>query len=71
MLETILAFVKGLPGVLAHTVEVILVAAMFVFIWLFLFGFYTAIKVVGKKSVKIKEISFIPPRVEFYEEDEG
>jgi hypothetical protein len=70
VLEAFLTFVKGFPSWLFTVVEVLVVAVLFSAAVLFLFGFFTAIKVVGNKSVKIKEISFVPPRVIFYEEED-
>lgn len=66
MLETlILPFIKTLPTWLYHVVEVMIVAMIFSFAVIFLWGLWVGIRIVGNRSERISEITVFPPRIKF------
>lgn len=66
MLESlILPFIKSLPAWLFHVVEVMIVAVVFSFCVVFLWGLWVGIRIVGKRSNKISEINIFPPSIKF------
>jgi hypothetical protein len=66
MLESlILPFIKSLPTWLYHTAEIMIVAVIFSFATIFLWGMYCGIRIIGKRSNKITEITFLPPTIKF------
>ena len=72
MLETvILPFIKALPAWLFHTVEVLIVAVVFSFATIFLWGMYVGIRIIGKRSNKISEINIFPPSIKFIDDNSG
>ena len=65
---TILPFIKALPAWLFHTVEILIVAVIFSFATIFLWGMYVGIRIIGKRSNKISEINIFPPSIKFTDE---
>jgi hypothetical protein len=66
MLETlVLPFIKSLPVWLYHIVEVMIVAIIFSFAVIFLWGMWVGIRIVGSRSERISEISVFPPSIKF------
>jgi hypothetical protein len=70
MLETlILPFIKSLPAWLYHVAEVMIVAIIFSFATIFLWGMWVGIKIVGKRANKISEINIFPPSIKFRDDN--
>ena len=67
MLETIITLIKQLPSWIGLFAEVILVALIFATMITFLSGIWCGLRVIGKRAQTIKEITFFPPRILFYE----
>ena len=68
---TILPFIKALPAWLFHTVEILIVAVIFSFATIFLWGMYVGIRIIGKRSNKIAEITIFPPTIKFDNDNSG
>jgi hypothetical protein len=69
MIETIIAFMKGFPTLLFHVVEVLIVAVVFSFCVIFLYGIYVGIRIIGKRANKISEITVFPPTIKFRDDE--
>ena len=69
MLESLLLFINSLPTWLSHTVEVLIVAILFLTAMTFLAGLWCGLKIIGQRSKSIKEISFFPPKITFEHEE--
>ena len=69
MIETLIAFIKAFPTWLFHLVEVLLVALVFSFCVIFLWGIYFGIRIIGRRANKISEITLIPPTIKFRDEN--
>jgi TRAP-type C4-dicarboxylate transport system permease small subunit len=70
MIESlILSFIKSLPSWLSQVVEVLLVAVIFSFCVIFLFGMWTGIKIIGRRANKISEITVFPPSIKFKQDE--
>jgi len=65
ILETVLAFIKTLPSWLMNICDILIVAVLFLTSITFLAGIWCGIKVIGKRANSIKEISLLPPRIIF------
>jgi hypothetical protein len=65
ILETVLAFIKTLPSWLMNVCDILIVAVLFLTSMTFLAGIWCGIKVIGKRANSIKEISLLPPRIIF------
>jgi len=65
ILETVLAFIKTLPSWLMNVCDILIVAVLFLTSITFLAGIWCGIKVIGKRANSIKEISLLPPRIIF------
>lgn len=65
MLEVIIAWIKGLPVWLAHTVEVLVVAIVFLTAITFLAGIWVGILVIKRRARSIESFTLIPFKIEF------
>jgi hypothetical protein len=69
MLESLSLFINSLPTWLSHTVEVLIVAILFLTAMTFLAGLWCGLRIIGQRSKSIKEISFFPPKITFEHEE--
>ena len=69
MLESLSVFINSLPTWLSHTVEVLIVAILFLTAMTFLAGLWCGLRIIGQRSKSIKEISFFPPKITFEHEE--
>lgn len=69
MMETVLAWVKGLPTILSHALDIILIAIIFLTAFTLLVGIWLGFFVVRKRMNHILEIQFFPPRITFREKE--
>jgi hypothetical protein len=69
MLESLSVFINSLPTWLSHTVEVLIVAILFLIAMTFLIGLWCGLRIIGQRSKSIKEISFFPPKITFEHEE--
>jgi hypothetical protein len=67
MLESIATFVKTLPHWLAITVEVLVVAVIFMTALTFLAGVWCGLRIIGRRANEIEAIELWPPRIKFKE----
>jgi hypothetical protein len=65
MLEIIIAWIKALPVWLAHTVEVLVVAVVFLTAITFLAGIWVGILVINRRARSIESFTLFPFRIEF------
>jgi hypothetical protein len=68
MLELIIAWIKGLPLWLSHTVEVLIVAIVTMTAITFLAGIWVGLLVIKKRARSIESVTLIPFKVEFRED---
>jgi hypothetical protein len=71
MIPELLLLLKSLPTWLYHTVEVMIVAIIFSFATIFLWGMWVGIRIVGKRANKISEINIFPPSIKFRDDNTG
>jgi hypothetical protein len=69
MIETLITFIKAFPGWLFHLVEVLLVAVIFSFCVIFLWGMWVGIRIIGRRANKISEITVFPPTIKFKQDE--
>jgi hypothetical protein len=67
MMETILAWIKGLPTFLSHMFDIMLVAVIFVTAFTLILGIWLGFAIVRKRMNHIVEIQFFPPKITFRE----
>lgn len=70
MIPELLLLLKSLPAWLGHAVEILIVAVIFSFAVIFLWGFALGIRIVRGKRKEIKKISILPPSIEFYSDED-
>ena len=61
---------KGFPTWLFHVVEILIVAVIFSFMVIFLWGFWVGVKVINNRANNITEITVFPPNIKFKDVDE-
>jgi hypothetical protein len=69
MLESLISLTKTLPIWLLHVVEVLMVAVLFSFCVIFMWGVVMGIKIVAGRANRIEEITAFPPTIKFKVED--
>jgi len=69
MLESLLTAMKTLPVWLLHVVELLVVAVLFSFCVIFMWGVIVGIKIVAGRANRIEEITAFPPSIKFKVED--
>jgi TRAP-type C4-dicarboxylate transport system permease small subunit len=65
MLEVIVGFIKTLPTWLHMVTEALIVAVMFSFAVIFLWGMWVGIKIVGRRANDIESITLVPFAIRF------
>lgn len=68
-LETMIAWTKTLPHWLMVTVEILIVATVFMTAITFLAGIWCGMKIIGNKVYAKVEIQLIPPKITFNNHD--
>lgn len=69
MIETLITAAKTLPIWLLHVVEVLVVAVLFSFCVIFMWGVVTGIRIVAGRANRIEEITVFPPTIKFKVEE--
>ena len=66
-MESVLAWVKGLPTFLSQFLDVLLVAIIFVTAFTLLMGIWLGFLITRKRMNHIVELQFFPPKITFRE----
>jgi hypothetical protein len=67
MIDYLLITLKTLPTWLAHTVDILIVAILFLTSITFITGMWCGLVIIGKRANSISEITFFPLKVSFTE----
>jgi len=70
VLESGLAFLKGLPVWLHAVTEILIVTVVFMTAITFLAGIWVGLRIIGLRMKNIKELQFIPPKIVFEHHDD-
>ncbi len=66
-METLLAWIKGLPSYLSNFLDVLLVAMVFVTAFTLIMGVWLGFLITRKRMNHIVELQFFPPKITFKE----
>jgi ribose/xylose/arabinose/galactoside ABC-type transport system permease subunit len=66
-METILAWIKGLPSYLSNFLDILLVAIVFVTAFTLIMGVWLGFLITRKRMNHIVELQFFPPKITFRE----
>lgn len=66
-METILAWIKGLPSYLSNFLDILLVAIVFVTAFTLIMGVWLGFLITRKRMNHIVELQFFPPKITFKE----
>ena len=66
-METILAWIKGLPSYLSNFLDILLVAMVFVTAFTLIMGVWLGFMITRKRMNHIVELQFFPPKITFKE----
>ena len=66
-METILAWIKGLPSYLSNFLDILLVAMVFVTAFTLIMGIWLGFLITRKRMNHIVELQFFPPKITFKE----
>ena len=66
-MESILAWIKGLPTFLSHFLDILLIAIVFVTAFTLLMGVWLGFLITRKRMNSIVELQFFPPKITFKE----
>jgi len=64
-MESVIAWVKGLPTFLANLVDILLIAVVFTTAFTLILGVWLGFAIVRKRMNHIVEIQFFPPKITF------
>jgi ribose/xylose/arabinose/galactoside ABC-type transport system permease subunit len=67
MMETLLAWVKGLPAMLQSIVDILIIAVIFLTAFTLIFGVWIGFCITRKRMNSIVELQFFPPKIVFKE----
>lgn len=65
MMETILAWIKGLPTVLSTMFDILLIAVVFTTAFTLIVGIWLGFCITRKRMNSIVELQFFPPKILF------
>ncbi len=65
-MESLIAFIKTLGPTLSTIAEVLVIITLFIVAISIIFGFWTAVLIIKRKTNYIAEISVFPPRITFH-----
>jgi len=66
-METLLAWIKGLPSYLSNFLDILLVAMVFVTAFTLIMGVWLGFLITRKRMNHIVELQFFPPKITFKE----
>jgi ribose/xylose/arabinose/galactoside ABC-type transport system permease subunit len=66
-METLLAWVKGLPTILQSVVDILIIAVIFLTAFTLIFGVWIGFCITRKRMNSIVELQFFPPKIVFKE----
>jgi ribose/xylose/arabinose/galactoside ABC-type transport system permease subunit len=66
-METLLAWVKGLPAMLQSIVDILIIAVIFLTAFTLIFGVWIGFCITRKRMNSIVELQFFPPKIVFKE----
>lgn len=66
-METLLAWIKGLPSYLSNFLDILLVAMVFVTAFTLIMGIWLGFLITRKRMNHIVELQFFPPKITFKE----
>lgn len=66
-METLLAWIKGLPSYLSHLVDIMLIAVIFLTAFTLIIGVWLGFMITRKRMNSIVELQFFPPKITFKE----
>lgn len=66
-MESILTWIKGLPSVLSHLVDILLIAVIFLTAFTLIIGVWLGFMITRKRMNSIVELQFFPPKITFKE----
>lgn len=66
-METLLAWIKGLPSYLSHLVDIMLIAVIFLTAFTLIIGVWLGFMITRKRMNHIVELQFFPPKITFKE----
>jgi len=64
-METILAWTKSLPSILANLLDILLIAMIFVTAFTLILGVWLGFCITRKRMNSIVELQFLPPKITF------
>lgn len=68
-METILAWIKGLPTVLSTMFDILLIAVVFTTAFTLIVGIWLGFCITRKRMNSIVELQFFPPKILFKEKN--
>lgn len=68
-MESILAWIKGLPSYLSHLVDIMLIAVIFLTAFTLIVGVWLGFMITRKRMNHIVELQFFPPKITFKEKN--
>lgn len=69
MMETLLAWVKGLPTILSNVFDILVIAVIFTTAFTLIMGIWLGFCITRKRMNQIVEIQFFPPKITFKEKN--
>jgi ribose/xylose/arabinose/galactoside ABC-type transport system permease subunit len=66
-MESLLAWIKGLPSYLSNFLDILLVAIVFVTAFTLIMGVWLGFLITRKRMNHIVELQFFPPKITFKE----
>lgn len=64
-MESLLAWIKGLPTILGTVFDVLLIAVIFVTLFTLILGVWLGFCITRKRMNSIVELQFFPPKITF------
>jgi ribose/xylose/arabinose/galactoside ABC-type transport system permease subunit len=64
-MESILAWLKGLPTLLSHVVDILFIAIIFLTAFTLILGVWLGFCITRKRMNSIVELQFLPPKITF------
>ena len=67
-METLLAWIKGLPSYLTTIFDILVIAVIFLTAFTLIFGVWIGFCITRKRMNSIVELQFLPPKITFRDE---
>lgn len=64
-METLLAWIKGLPTLLGTVFDILMIAVIFTTAFTLIFGVWIGFCITRKRMNSIVELQFLPPKITF------